>query len=209
MREDDFTLLDGLVIVFPSLLFIVYHIVFYRHVYALDTRTQLSLNILSSYNWINKHASVSDPASCTLAVQTLRNAMIVGVFVGGSSLQFAYAYANSYSPDMNIKSKIRSAILSILLFFSFLCWANVIRIASHLSFLVGTLDKKFFMNTSYHELGAHPFEEELGLHATNAIKNGTDTSTKTVPTEETALIVRDRVATEGKRMIKSMLVFFR
>ena len=39
-----------------------------------------------------------------------------------------------------MKDQVRALILSILLFSSFLCWANTIRYANHLSFCIGALE---------------------------------------------------------------------
>jgi len=122
-----------------SILF-AYHFFFYFRTVRVDGNMQLSFNIRNASHWLHKHKEKSDPQTTTLAVQTLRNTIMVGIFVGGNALNFAYTITASYSPDSHERIQVRSIILSILLFCSFLCWANVIRHASHLGYLVGTLD---------------------------------------------------------------------
>ena len=117
-----------------------YHFLFYNSTVGVDGKLQLSFNLRNVVHWLHKHKEKSDPQSVTLAVQTLRNTILVAIFVGGNALNFAYNVTSTYREDMAKRQQVRSIILAILLFGSFLCWANVIRHASHLGYLIGTLD---------------------------------------------------------------------
>jgi hypothetical protein len=103
---------------------------------------QLSINLNNAVNWLRKHKERGDAASVTLAVQTLRNTILVVVFLGGYSLQMGFTVLSSVatiSADQ-IHLKIRAVIISSCLFLSFLCWVSVVRIASNLGYFIGTLD---------------------------------------------------------------------
>ncbi len=107
-----------------------------------ETKTQLSLNIRNSIRWIVKHKEKGDSASGTLAIQTLRNTMLVAIFVGGNAFAFTFSLANTiHEIDRDSQGLlfVRSIILISLLTGSFLCWACVIRFISHMGYLVGTL----------------------------------------------------------------------
>lgn len=117
---------------------IVYHVLLYTVTFTGTFHTQLGANLRNSVNWVLKHKEKSDPASATLAVQTIRNTILVAVFVGGNAFTSAFSFANTYSPD-DVVQQARSIILAALLFSSFLCWALVIRFSAHLGYLVGTL----------------------------------------------------------------------
>jgi uncharacterized membrane protein len=80
-----------------------------------------------------------DAPSVTLAIQTLRNTILVAIFVGGSSFQYAYISLNGLESSSNVWQICRVVILATLLFSSFFCWANVIRSASHLGYYIGTI----------------------------------------------------------------------
>lgn len=58
--------------------------------------------------------------------------------MGGSSFQYGFLFLNT--PAYTLKDQVRSIILAILLFASFLCWANTIRYANHLSYCIGGLE---------------------------------------------------------------------
>jgi Protein of unknown function, DUF599 len=76
----------------------------------------------------------------SILVQTLRNTILVSIFVGGSAFQYGFFFLNT--EPSGIRGEVRAVILSTLLFSSFLCWAGTIRYANHLGFSVGTLDMK-------------------------------------------------------------------
>lgn len=58
--------------------------------------------------------------------------------MGGSAFQYGFLFLNT--PALLMKDQVRALILSILLFSSFLCWANTIRYANHLAFCIGALE---------------------------------------------------------------------
>ena len=173
---------------------LIYHFKLYSDVIALNPRIQVSLNILNGYNWVLKHSIKGDAQSVTLAVQSLRNTMIVAVFVGGSSLQFAFYYVNAYSANDAIESRSRHIILSSILFLSFFCWATVIRLASHLSLMIGTLDKNQYNNS--------PFYHDI--YPENDIESAATESSPLVTYKGVS-----RTVNEANRMMKTMLLCFR
>lgn len=123
-------------------IFFVYHVIMYSSVFASCSSTphQLSLNIRNTMRWVVKHKEKNDPASTTLAVQTLRNTILIAVFIGGNAFQLAFSFADNYQASIgNPIEQARSIILATLLFASFLSWATVIRFVAHLGYLIGTL----------------------------------------------------------------------
>lgn len=80
--------------------------------------------------WMARHNARDDVASATLAVQTLRNTMLVSIFVGTMSFQAALALLVPGATTRNF-------ILATLFFASFLNFALVIRAAAHLGYVLG------------------------------------------------------------------------
>lgn len=134
------SLFDIIALATSIFVLLAYHVFFYYSTVQVDGNLQLAFNIRNVSHWLHKHKEKSDPQTTTLAIQTLRNTIMVGIFVGGNALNFAYSVTSSYQPVQSKRMQARSVLLSILLFCSFLCWANVIRHASHLGYLIGTLD---------------------------------------------------------------------
>lgn len=143
-------------------LFLVYHFYFYFYVLlscksSLTEKhqrvTQLSMNIRNAVHWLQKHFEKSDAPTVTLAIQTFRNTILVATFIGGYALQYGFSYSDSYFNLETRREQVRAAVIAICLFFSFLCWAVVIRCISHLGYLVGTLShplaqKAFYKKTN-------------------------------------------------------------
>lgn len=103
-------------------------------------KIQLSINIRNASIWLDKHKASTDAPTVTLAIQTLRNSILVAVFVGGQSFLFGFNTITSYPETVgNTRNQVRSIILSTCLFASFLNWAWVIRISSHLGYMIGTI----------------------------------------------------------------------
>ncbi len=128
----------GALIVSGSLL-IIYNVVFFSSLSSRPPK-QLALNLKNAEHWIDKHASRDDATTCVLAIQTLRNTIMVAVFVGGYTLTIAYNISDALDvEDATHRFRVRSLILAVLLFSSFLCWASVIRHASHLGYMIGTM----------------------------------------------------------------------
>mmetsp|Transcript_22302 Transcript_22302/g.37309 ORF Transcript_22302/g.37309 Transcript_22302/m.37309 type:complete len:305 (-) Transcript_22302:206-1120(-) len=140
--------LDIAAIVISLSLFTLYHIYLYLIAPALEiaslrpgerSKVPYLLNRLNATIWIDKHKTLHDTATTTLAIQTLRNTIVVSVFTGGYALEFAYGFANEYENVHGTPRQIRSIIIMSCLFASFLCWANVIRLASQTGFLLGSM----------------------------------------------------------------------
>jgi hypothetical protein len=121
----------------------LYHLYAYGFVLCVKSSPiQLSRNIQNSGMWFDKHTKMKDPASVTLAIQTLRNTILIAIFIGGSAFQYAWLSLNGLATATNINDQVRSIILGCCLFCSFLNWANTIRMASHMGYVIGTLDQR-------------------------------------------------------------------
>ena len=147
MQDDMYIpLYDAIILGLTLLLEVVYLFVYEWRVRDASTRgtTQTGRNYYNMLLWAEKHAEKPDAPSVTLAIQTLRNTILVGVFIGGASLQYA---ANACDflvrPGGPISPQLfcRELILGGLLFVSFLNWTQVIRFANHLGYWVGTLEQ--------------------------------------------------------------------
>lgn len=147
LAQDDMfiPLYDAIMIGLTLLIEVAYLCVYEWRVNDTSTRgtTQLGRNYYNMILWSDKHAEKPDAPSVTLAIQTLRNTILVGIFIGGASLQYA---ANACDflvrPVGPISPQIfcRELILGGLLFISFLNWTQVIRFANHLGYWIGTLE---------------------------------------------------------------------
>jgi hypothetical protein len=100
---------------------------------------QVSKVMQNSFHWARKHQNKEDAASVTLAVQTLRNTILVAIFVGGSAINLGLSFTDGFD-TLTLPERIRAIILSVLCFCSFLCWVLVIRFSSQLGYLIGTLN---------------------------------------------------------------------
>jgi hypothetical protein len=123
---------------------------------------RLSINLRNAEQWIGKHKEKSDPASVTLAVQTLRNTILVAIFVGGYSFQYALSNTHASLGETNEK-RMCSIITSSVLFASFLCWVSVIRLAAQLGYIIGTLAYEGTPITHDVSIPADVEEEEAGM----------------------------------------------
>jgi hypothetical protein len=88
-----------------------------------------------------KHKEKTDAPTMTLAIQTMRNSIMVGVFIGGGVLNLAVSTANEFN-DLNNsdgRMKARTCVLAACCICSFLCWVNVIRYCAHLGYILGTM----------------------------------------------------------------------
>ena len=141
---------------------------------------QLSRNIHNSSLWLEKHLRHDDASSDTAAIQTLRNAILVAIFIGGSSLTFAWNSLDAASVTSVYNEQIRHVIISTLLFCSFLNWANTIRYATHLGFIVGTL------KLSHTEIIDAKVRRESKLNPGPAVDL------------ETGMLMQDAAATNGR-----------
>eukprot|EP01031_Cornospumella_fuschlensis_P035665 gene35665-43256_t len=143
--------------------FLLYHMAFYGVILSGKASIQLSLNLKNATHWIAKHRDKGDAPSVTLAIQTLRNTLIVATFVGGFAFTYAFDFTNQFhgvGNDLNLQA--RAIIISTLLFCSFLCWASVIRYANHIGFLIGTLSYELAIENQ----SSGPTNEARDLNAT-------------------------------------------
>jgi uncharacterized membrane protein len=65
--------------------------------------------------------------------------MMAAVFIGGNAIIIAYGLANDYHNVETYRLQLRSLIIMVLMFSSFLCWANVVRLLSVLGYMIGTI----------------------------------------------------------------------
>ena len=104
----------------------LYHIHLYSSVIlGRNSKAQLAKMIQNSYWWAKKHQEKDDAPTVTLAVQTLRNTILVAVFVGGNAITTGLSYANSYDGSSELNLQIRSIVLSTLCICSFLCFVDL------------------------------------------------------------------------------------
>ncbi len=116
-------------------------------------KTQLSRNLDTMSLWSQKHSELGDSSSVVLAIQTLRNSIVVAIFVGGAALQSAISHldveynsrSNSVSDNENDtilynQLLVRNLIISVLLIISFLNWALVIRYNNHAGYVIGSME---------------------------------------------------------------------
>jgi hypothetical protein len=77
----------------------------------------------------------------TLAVQTLRNSILVSSFVGAGVLSIGVNQAMLYEDYLpnNHRATTSCCIVSASFICSFLCWTNVIRYCAHLGYLIGSM----------------------------------------------------------------------
>ena len=138
--SDELSNFDIAAIVLSLLLFAGYHINLYVfNPLCFGGRMPFSVNLKNASMFLRKHKEMSESPAVLLAIQTFRNTMMAGVFVGGNALGWAYTFANEYQYITERRYQIRSIIIMILMFASFLCWANVVRLCSVLGYLVGTM----------------------------------------------------------------------
>ena len=123
--------------------FAIYHIVLYTRVLALGEKsgTHFSVSLKNAIYWLDKHQHKTDTATAQLAIHTLRNTIIISVFVGGVAFQVGFQVVNNYNQidNRNQLMQVRAAFLGAAFFSSFVCWVCSIRYASHLGFMMGTL----------------------------------------------------------------------
>ena len=184
---------DLAVLISSLAVFGLYHVYFWSKVCTkTGAHTQLAFNLQNSLIWIDKHRVKDDAPSVTLAIQTLRNTILVAIFVGGSSFQYAFLVMNSVTDISDSKTNARAIILAVLLFLSFLCWTGVIRYANHLGFVIGTMEYK-----------AKKESEERAKVTSDIEAKGTDLIATNLDNDE----LRDLLE-ESKFMVHRMLTNF-
>jgi len=137
---DELNTFDVAAIGVTLFVFAVYHLHMYiiKPMYCNGT-VPFTIHMVNSEMWIRKHKDASDSPTTVLAIQTLRNTLTVGVFAGGNAIKIATDFANDYKDLEGQRWKVRSTILMAVMFGSFICWANVVRLGSTLGYLIGTM----------------------------------------------------------------------
>ena len=142
-------------ITFSVSCFVVYYFYFfYRTRWSKDYSVQINKNVSSVKTWVKRHLKNHEAASVTLSVQTLRNTQYVAIFVGGYAIKLSYAFIDSihsseftgYSDVIYLKD-VRSLIVSVLLFCSFLNWAAVLRYACEIAYLIDSFTEASRLET--------------------------------------------------------------
>lgn len=177
---------------------VLYNVIFYSGALLCGAPVQLNRNLENYYAWLTKHQGKDDAPNVTLAIQTLRNTILVAVFVGGSSFQYGLALLNAVTGISKLDIRIRAIISSCCLFGSFLCWAGVIRYAAHLGYEISVLAEK------------HKKYLTIENERKNAIKADVE-SNEQDELETQAFILKDDVDQkfeEGHRMLHGMLFRF-
>ena len=181
----------------------LYHLYAYGYVCCGKTKSiQLSRNVYNGLMWVAKHKEKIDAASVTLAIQTLRNTILISVFVGGYAFQYGFIYLNVYSVDEEIEMKTRSIVLSICLLASFLCWVNVIRSASHLGYFMGALE---YQEKAFAKSATIKQETIVGNNLSLSAEDKV-VAVETRPMERTEL--EPEALAECRGMMRNMLVSF-
>jgi hypothetical protein len=122
-------------------LLVGYHLYFALRHHFVDGKSPTTLRTMLTIDmrWSLKHCQLTDAASCTLAVQTVRNIMQAGVWLGGSVFVGAYTVLQTFPSLTDPFIAIRCGALGTTLLFCFLNFALVIRFASHSSLLIGSI----------------------------------------------------------------------
>lgn len=110
-----------------------------------DGSIMLSISLTAGPQFVAKHLIRDDAGSTTLMVQTLRNTLIVGVFLAGGALNSALAALEGLNAESLLTLSlrgIRQVLLSTFLFLAFLNFAIVLRSAIHLGYMVGVATGK-------------------------------------------------------------------
>jgi hypothetical protein len=102
-----------------------------------DGRSLHAVIIDGGASFIAKHLERDDAASSVLAVQSLRNTILVAIFIGGIAFQAFQTAAVAAGAATDAVSSARSLVFSAFLLGSFLNFALVIRAASHLAYILG------------------------------------------------------------------------
>lgn len=104
--------------------------------YALR-QTGLRLALRANPAWAQRHLDEAGAAETTLAIQTLRNTVLVATFVGTLVFGQAVLALNTVAPATVPQEKARVVIQAALQVSSFLCFASVIRTAQHIGYMFG------------------------------------------------------------------------
>lgn len=129
----------GAVVISLTLLFLYHTRLYITNPKCFGKKTPFGVNLENASIWIRKHKEMSDSPTVLLAIHTLRNTTMVGIFIGGNAITIAFNMINDYKNVEGMQMKVRSIIISALMFASFLAWANVIRLCSSMGYMLGTM----------------------------------------------------------------------
>lgn len=99
----------------------------------------LSTMLHSGRSWARKHVAGRGAAEVTLAIQTLRNTVLVATFVGTLSFTVAATTLGAVSGAIGAASAARALLQASLLTGAFLNFALVIRCAAHTGYVIGSV----------------------------------------------------------------------
>ncbi len=99
----------------------------------------LALMLQSGRSWTRKHIVGRGVAEVTLAIQTLRNTVLVATFVGTLSFTVAAAALAAVSGADGAPARARALLQASLLTGAFLNFALVIRCAAHAGYVIGSV----------------------------------------------------------------------
>lgn len=105
---------------------------------ALRRASGLALMLQSGRQWTHKHVSGRSAPDVTLAIQTLRNTVLVATFVGTLSFTVAAATLGAAAAADGAAGRARALLQATLLIFAFLNFALVIRCAAYAGYLIGS-----------------------------------------------------------------------
>lgn len=174
MVVDDLTFYDIIAVSASLAVLTVYHIhLYYLNPQCFGGRLPYGVNLNNARTWIRKHKEMSESPAVLLAVQTVRNTMMAAVFVGGNAITLAYSMSNNYDNLKSERMKLRSIIITALMFASFLAWANVTRLCSLLGYMIGTMQYCEQLRKAALE---QEREEFVMQEAANGVENATTRS---------------------------------
>ena len=105
---------------------------------ALQRASGLALMLQSGRSWTHKHVAGRSAPDVTLAIQTLRNTVLVATFVGTLSFTLSAAALGAASAADGAPARARALLQASLLTASFLNFALVIRCAAYAGYLIGS-----------------------------------------------------------------------
>ena len=138
---------------------IIYHVIYICNIYNAKTHPYIMQYYITSDitdKWIKKHFHVNVTANFTLeAIHTIRNLILVGIFLGGYSLNTTLTVLLNYKGNEPIIFQIKDIIICTCLNASFLCWSQVINHCSELSYMIGDYTTDVNMNTQHSLYGQY------------------------------------------------------
>lgn len=153
---------------------VLYHLYLYHGVF-MSNKASVGGMMNNTYYWVKKHSTLMDAATATSSVQTFRNVNLVAVFVSGSAISAATGALDNYSSaNSTFQEKLRALVFAVCLFCSGISWAQVLRIASHMGYMVGLFSQLNLLENKKDELD---LPDPLINESTKTFKIGTRTFT--------------------------------